>query len=184
MARRKENRTKKRIRPVIWVLLALVILGTVSGGVLAYLSASAGSASNELSVANHPTVTVDANNNITVTDPGYAVYLRAMVVVTWENTENDNVLMDLPVENTDYLLTLDSEWKKIGDFYYYTEKIDTTVTTNPIDALAAKTTRDGYALTATVVAQTVQAVGQTDGDTPVDAAQDAWGVTAAQITGS
>lgn len=182
MARGKYEVPRKRINPIMWVILAFAVLSAVSGGVSAYLSASSDSVSNEFSVAEHPTVTVNPNGSITVTDPGYAVYLRAAVVVNWTSTTNGNILATAPVENVDYTLELNGDWKQIGDFYYYLRKIQTDVTSTPIIKLTPKATKNGYELTITVVAQTIQAVGQTDGPSPVDAVYDAWGVTADQIT--
>lgn len=183
MARGKYEASRKRRSPFFGILLVLAIIGATIGGVTAYLSLSSGQVTNQFDDASHPVVAVNHDNSITVQDMGYAVYLRAMVVVNWKNTSG-GILAEMPVENTDYFLSLGDRWKIIDGFYYYTSKIQENTTTEPVVTIASKTEKEGYQLEVTVVAQTVQAIGQTDANPPVDAVEDAWGVTAEQITGS
>lgn len=182
MARGKYEAPRKRRPPIFWILLVLAVLGTTTGGVAAYLSLSSGEVTNKFDNGPQPEVWVNPINTITVRDVGYAVYLRAAVVVNWKN-DSGEILADMPVKDTDYSLSLGEGWKNIDGFYYYTSKIQTNITTAPVVTVTAKTEKPGYELQVTVIAQTIQAIGQTDGNTPVDAVKDAWGVTGEEITG-
>lgn len=182
MARGKYEAPRKRRSPIFWILLALAIFGATTGGVAAYLSLSSGEVTNEFDNGSQPVVAVNTDNSITVQDKGYAVFLRAAVVVNWQNDSNE-ILADMPVKDTDYSLSLGDGWKNIDGFYYYTSKIQADTKTAPVVTITTKTEKSGYELKVTVIAQTVQAIGQTDGNTPVDAVKDAWGVTEAEITG-
>lgn len=174
-----ETHRKGRIFPDVWILWILVVLWIGIGGAAAYLSVSAGSVSNQFTAAEHPTVTVNGDNSITVDAHGYAVYLRAAVVVNWKN--DDHVLAQMPIKNTDYVLTLGNDWKEINGFYYYQPVISSTATTTPVVTLKELSKKGGYELEVTVAAQVVQAVGQTDDD-PKSAVEDAWSISEEQIT--
>ena len=182
MARGKYEAPHKRRSPIFGILLALVIFGATTGGVAAYLSLSSGEVTNKFDNGPPSVVEVNADNTITVRDLGYAVYLRAAVVINWIN-DSGEILADVPVKDTDYSLSLGDGWKNIDGFYYYSSKIQADTKTDPVVTMTTKTVKAGYELKITVIAQTVQAIGQTDGNTPVDAVKDAWGVTEAEITG-
>ncbi len=177
----KREIPRKRKPLLMRVLLTVAVAGLAVVGVAAYLSHSSNSVKNDFSVENHPVVTV-SDSGITVTDPGYAVYLRAAVVVNWVNKENGNILAVQPVAGTDYTLTVNEDWKQGDDgFYYYTEAITSGVEKlSPVAVTQIKANGD-YTLKVSIAAQTVQAVGTTDGDSPVDAVQDAWGEAAANL---
>lgn len=189
----EHKRTNKRISPLLWVILIILLLGASVGGVSAYLSASTGALENSFTVDEHPTVKVNADNSITVTNSGYAVYLRAAIVVNWVNEANGNILAEIPEkgDSGDYSLTLGDNWVKHTDgFYYYRSKImanTTDTTTTPVVTTLSDNTDspnpEGYTLSMRIAAQTVQAVGTTD-STNADAVEDAWGITAAEITGT
>lgn len=187
MADKQQNKRTTRYSLLLWLILILLLLGASVGGAAAYLSASRGPLVNTLVVDEHPTITVN-DDTITVQDPGYAVYLRAAVMVNWKNTSNGNLLAEVPTEGTDYNLSLGTNWFLHTDgFYYYKDKMfDGENDANmplPAFTLNPITTKTGYELTMKIAAQTVQAVGTTDtGDK--DAVEDAWGVTPQQITGT
>lgn len=186
MAREQQNTATKRTSPLLWLILILLLLGSTVGGVSAYLSASSNELKNEFQVDKPPTVTV-TDNSITVEDPGYAVYLRAAVVVNWKSTTTGNLLAEIPQEGEgkDYTLTAGDGWFKHSDgFYYYKGVIDNGISETIPITLTTISSKDGYALTIQIAAQTVQAVGTTDGADPIDAVVDAWGITAGQILGS
>ena len=185
MARGKYQAKPKLIIPIVYILLILLIVGAVGGGVVAYLSTATDPITNRFTFAEQPSsAIVNENNNITVEDPGYGVYLRAAVVANWENTTDASIWAAEPVEGVDYTLTLGNGWKKIDGFYYYTQMIQDDTTTPPVVVCTEKTHLDGFAITVKVMAQTIQARGATDGAAPKDAVYDAWGVTTQQITGS
>ena len=192
MADKQQNKRTTRYSLLLWLILILLLLGASVGGAAAYLSASRGPLNNTMAVDEHPTITVDENNKITVSDSennplGYAVYLRAAVVVSWKNTENGNLLAKIPVEGTgkDYKLTTGTDWKEINGFYYYTKVITDNkavparVTLSKTDSAPDKT---GYELTLQIAAQAIQALGTTDADSNKYAVEDAWDVTPQQIT--
>ena len=170
---------KRTISPVIWIVLILAVLGMSFGGARAYLSHTGGEVENSFTTEVHPTITVSDDYKVTVSNTNYAVYLRAAVVVNWDNNNTDTVLA---AKSGEYTLTSGDGWVLHGDFYYYNQAVtDGTIGTPVITASGAK---DGYTLKVDVAVQAIQAVGQTDGDSPVDAVFDAWGITAGEIKGT
>lgn len=166
MNRGQTEHTKKKNKTVFWLLLAAVVLSLAAGGVSAYLSMASNSVTNEFTEAGYPTVTVDGTS-VSVNPNGYGVYLRIAVDAYWEK---DGEI--LPEEPTGY--TVSSDFKKIGDFYYYRSVITEATTITPVVTYTAATNGDSLAVN--VAAQIIQAVGETDDGTKT-AVQDAWGVT-------
>lgn len=179
MSNGKEINRGKRMRVFVAALLVLVIAGASIGGVAAYLSGTSQPVTNDLKTANEPALGVNADNSIVVNHYyfGYAVFLRAAVVVNWENTETHSLVAEVPVEGTDYSLTVDgTQWFRHTDgFYYYKGIIQENKVTAPVVKITPLRERDGYQLTVKVVAQTIQAVGETDvgGKDPVEVE---WGI--------
>lgn len=189
MSHSKYQKKTKRILPLVLILIAL--LGTVTGGVVAYLSYSTPVVSNtfradtELDPVVTETMENNVKSNVAVTvsqDLKHAVYVRAAIVATWRNEtapENKEIVLPMnPVEGTDYVLTLNQEkWFKQGDFYYYKDAVNPGETTLALIQECAPTVEmDGYVLNVEIMAQTIQALGSTDANgTP--AVTDAWGVT-------
>ena len=178
MNRKKHKIPQKQKNISIIILLLIALLSAATGGVVAYLSASTGSLKNEFERAADPIVITKEDNSIEVKDSGYAVYLRAAVVVNWIN--NDHILAEIPKEGVDYTITLGDGWKEIGSFYYYKSAISSDTTTSPVVQIEEITNKKGYELEASVSAQIVQAVGTTDVENKA-AVEDAWGVTAANL---
>ena len=129
------RRSAKYRRAVIF-LLAVLCVSLVVGSVYAYLKWSAGTVNNTFSIETpiDPTVsetftsgnTVKKNVAVNVGNPGYSVYVRAAVVITWKNSTGE-VLGTKPVQDTDYTLTLGSDkWFCEDGYYYYKsyEKLD------------------------------------------------------------
>ena len=172
--------------PAIWVILALAITIAGIGGARAYLSAASSPATYELVTADYPTVSVTCGENsgaISV-NAAYPVYVRCYVAVNWKSTSGDgNILADMPVKGTDYELSMAAGWRTIGDFYYYDTAIQTYSSAAPVVTVIPKTVKDGYKLNVTLIAQVIQADGETDADGK-KAVENAWGVTVQQITGS
>lgn len=181
--------------PVIsWVLIVIAVLGLLIGGVAAYLSDYTGAVANDF-LADQPTdpvvledtftedSTTKTNVKVDVGKPGYAVYVRAMVVVTWKDAAG-KVLGVAPVPGTDYFIeynTNDWYYRDSDGFYYYKQSVafdgsneETTKTSvliktcYPIDGK----TPAGYGLNVEIIAQTIQALGDTDGGK--SAVEDAW----------
>ena len=156
------------------VVLTFAILLTVGfGAVYAYLSA-ADSSTNTFTPADSldPSVSVSTSSSqvtasVTVTDAGYPVYVRAVVVVNWIK---DGQICATPA-GASYMVRTQNDWRKVGDFYYYTSAVTGLSDTIEVDY----TTVDGYTVQAQVICQTIQAVGTTDDDSAT-AVFDAWGV--------
>ena len=173
------------------LILLLLLLALSVGGVTAFLSTSDGPLTNSFKVEENPGMGVNPpenenpvyNNDITVNTisydySGYAVFLRAAVVVNWE--KDGDILAEMPVEGTDYELTLNQTtsegigWTKLSDGFYYYQAVISERAQYPAPVTITRKGNEGE-LKVTVLAQTVQAVGTTDvGDEP--AVYDAWGV--------
>ncbi len=126
--------------------------------------------------------TTKSNVAVKVGDTGYAVYVRAAVVVTWK--KGNEVLGTKPVEGVDY--TLDpgnAKWELKSDgYYYYSDPVasgDTTELLIKSLSVCGPAPEEGFTLSVEIIAQTIQAEGETDGDERVLAVTDAWGYTPA-----
>lgn len=184
MSHGKYESRKKPVPVLVWILIVLALVGMSFGGAVAYLSASTPQVENDFTVASAPNPQVYNNNNgeyyVDIGDPGYAVYVRAAVVVNWKNKEG-NVLAVAP---TEFSITPGDNWFEHGGFYYYNEAVNNETVANPIfTSISANTSKTGYTLTVDVAVQTIQALGTTDEDN-VDAVKDAWGMSASEITGA
>ena len=176
---------KRRRNPIGFILLAfLAVLSMGVGGTVAYLSASR-SLENSFQVSPNPTVVVNDNYSISVT-ADYSVYVRASVVVTWQD-ENNHILGQVPEEGKDYSIvwnwgsdnaanTEDDPWfQGDGGFWYCKTPITSEATPTLISSFSNLTQKDGYTLCVEVLAQAIQAIGTTDRD-DIKAVVDAWNV--------
>lgn len=170
---------KLKIWAAVLTILVLLVAGT--GGVYAYLSASSGPVSNtftpEMTVdpsATIATTGVGQTYNVTVNvpDAGYAVYVRAAVVVTWKN--GNQIFSQMP----EYTVTFsDVNWFEDDGFYYYKLPVPSSAPLNlEVNVASSTPPAEGYKIHVEVISQTIQAVGTVDGgQTP--AVTDAWKVT-------
>lgn len=185
----KYQKKPKGLPLITMVLIAILIISISAGSVVAWLSITGGQVENSFVPDDDPVLTIDetfdnkvkSNVAVNVGDTGYAVYVRAAIVVNWKSREDGNVLGQKPVLNDDYILTLnDTDWFCKDGFYYHKAMVNTgDSTANLITTCLLKdgvTPPQGYDLNVEIIAQTIQALGTTDaGDTP--AVKDAWGVT-------
>lgn len=192
----RERKFHKKIPLASWLLI-LVALGSLgTGTVAAYLSYATKPVTNTFQVAQavDPTVNETFNDkektnvSVNVGNTSYSVYVRAAVVVTWKNAEDGNVLGKVPVEGTDYEITFDeTNWFFKDGFWYHREAVNSQGNTaDLITSCKMKegaTAPEGYTLNVEILAQTIQALGWTDGDdsvTPtvpsIPAVTDAWKV--------
>ena len=175
---------------------------------MAYLSTSIGGVSNIFrpAVEKVPNILEGDDGNtfdgitkekvrVSVGATGYAVYVRAAIVVNWEENKEDaegkkTIIADTgvfhgdaPIAGEDYIIDLNVEtnepWFCGADgFYYHKAMINSEgVTADLIKSCKMVTGKvpDGYHLKVQIIAQTIQAVGGTDADnTP--AVTDAWKV--------
>ncbi|MBO7376115.1 MAG: hypothetical protein J6V01_03325 [Clostridia bacterium] len=182
-------KTKKLI---IITSLVLILAMALTGTVYAILHGASNTATNTLTPDsdNTPEVAETFENgvkyNVKFTNTAdYSVYVRAAVVVTWQNADGE-VHSVRPITNTnasiaDYQLDIDStDWffDAESGLYYYKHPVpggeSTTVLLN--NCRQTGTAPAGYKLHVELVCQTVQAKGTTD-DGNVPAVVDAWGVT-------
>lgn len=169
-------------------LIGILVLALFSYGIAAYLKRSAGSAENEIGKAESvsPGIsedfggTVKKNVIVTVGETGYSVYVRAAVTVEWKSQEADStVLAEMPELDIDYSMQLNPEgWIPGSDgYYYYKDPVESGGQTAVLLRLCEQlrdAPQEGYGLSVTIAAQTIQAAGWTDSGT-VPAVTDAWG---------
>jgi hypothetical protein len=115
---------------------------------------------------------------VNVGDTDYPVYVRATIVVTWQNNEGE-IYGTVPEEGVDYVLTINtSKWdyNNTDHFYYYRDAVPSNTSTQALITNCRELNEgpaEGYTLSVDVIAQTVQAVGGTD-DESHSASADAW----------
>ncbi len=192
---------KKNSKRSISLLASVLVIALSVITVAAYLFINLGPLTNKFqpAVAQDPTVlNTDGKYSVQVPNNGYAVYVRAAIVVNWQYKDgegNVKVLGDVPVLGTDYTLTTNSiEWFKGSDGFYYrkamvtpTGNVEFVNTEALVTSFAKKKefveyddngdgTSDKYYLNIDVISQTIQALGTTD-DGDIPAVVDAWHVT-------
>lgn len=121
----------------------------------------------------------DVYFKVGITD--YPVYVRAAIVITWQN-EAGVVYFSDPINNSDYTIDLNlTEWDLRSDgFYYFKNAVKSGGKTSNLINLCKQISAapvDGYTLSVEIIVQTVQAVGSTDGENgapETDAWKDAW----------
>lgn len=161
------------------VSVALLLTFAVSGTV-AYLTANTGSLVNTFTPG---TVVPDieetrgetVKSNVYIKNTGTAdAYVRAMVVVTWQNDAGE-VYPKMPEAGTDYTIEFGDNWTPVGNYWYYNGIVkgvvnDTVDQTTPLIVTCSSVVDnepEGYNLHVEVLAQAVQATEE--------AAQNAWG---------
>ena len=184
---------KKARRMVICAFVAVLLVAAITAGsVVAYLKLNTGTVQNDFSVAPEHTPVIDESFDGTIKqdvkvdigNPGYAVYVRAAIVITWKNTDG-NVLGQAPVKDADYVIELNTEaWFEEGGFYYCRNYVnsdsgsgnDSPVLIESVKLKDGAVVPAGYTLNVEIITQTIQAAGKTD-DTETPAVTDAWGIT-------
>lgn len=167
-------------RSFVLVASVLVLLLAVAGGTLAWLTANTGPVVNTFTPA-HVTCQVDetfdgtTKSDVKVKNAGdIPAYIRAYIIVTWKDSDG-NVYGQLPVEDTDYTMTMGSNGWTPGDggYWYCNTAIDSGgFTPVLIDSCTSKNSApdDNYNLSVEIMAEAIQSV-------PEEAVEDAWGVT-------
>lgn len=164
----------------IWIvaLIVIALLAAGIGGTIAYLNLRSEPVVNTFTAGTGPIPeVVETFNGTTKSDVKVRIdgstntpsLVRAAIVLNLTDDEG-NVLAQLPVEGTDYTMTLATDgWTKIGDYYYYNSIVQPGGETSVL-LRECRTLSSDYHLTVNVIAQTVQAA-------PADAAAQAWGVS-------
>ena len=169
------------------LLIAILLLSVATvGGSLAYIFTNTDPVKNtftpsEVTCKINESMNGTEKKDVTVTNTGdTAAYIRAAVVVTWQNAAGE-VLGELPVAGTDYVISFDTaNWKESNGYYYYTGKVAAGATTPEalINSCTVKTKApvDGYTLHVEIIADAVQADGGSKvGDVWKPAVEQAWG---------
>lgn len=172
----------KNMKKMLVLLTALiVVLCAAVGGTVAYLATSTGSVTNTFTPTSVSTVIIEdfkgsVKNEVTIKNNGDVdVYIRAAVVVTWQNNEG-TVLGQEPEAGSDYTI----DWKmnnwigpKNDGYYYYTKSVSKDHTTGVLftDCKPLKAApMDGYTLHVEIISEAIQAE-------PTSVVAGAWGVT-------
>lgn len=175
------GKTPKVILLVVSLLLVMVLS---IGGTLAWLTAETKPVVNTFTPGEVTTTVVeklegDVKNDVQIRNDEKSVdaYIRAMVVVTWQN-EDGNVYGTAPVENKDYSITwsgttTEGGWFKGFDGYYYHKAAVkpggfTSVLFTECKPVEGKAP-EGYHLCVEVISSAIQAL-------PTDAVKEAWKV--------
>jgi len=186
----KHNTLMDSKRKVVAMLASLVLLAVISvGTTLAFMKMNANSLTNTFTAASEEQPEINENfrqGDLTKSDvkvdvgtPGYGVYVRAKVLINWSDSNGKVLAVTPPVEGTDYTISInESDWDDGGDgYWYYKQPISNGVTNNLIETCTVNREApvSGYTLQVDILAQTIQAVGETDAG--VAAVTDAWGAT-------
>ena len=171
-------------RSLVLVVSVLALVLAVAGGTLAWLSANTTPVTNTFTPAQVTCTVVEDFDGTTKKDvqikntSNIPAYIRAYVVVTWKDAQG-NVYGKLPIagEGKDYTMTMpnNTKWVKNGDYWYYTEAVAAGgYTEKLIDEckLIGPPPADDYSLSVEIIAEAIQSQ-------PVDAVNQAWGVTIA-----
>lgn len=173
----KKSIKKKRL---ILTLSIVLVLSLAVGGTLAYIAAKTDNVENQFERA-YVTCQVNANDNGTfdVTNTGNVdAYIRAAIVVNWMDSSGN--VRGIAPASTDYKLGVNhADWwhdPKLGYYYYKYSVIPTGVTEDLVTSISVNdTVPSDYELSVEVVAEAIQADGDTDNGA-VPAYQDAWGI--------
>lgn len=171
---KKKSRLKKADRAVLLLVSLVLVLSAAIGGTLGYLTGQV-SVTNTMQVGEF-TTEIDEDtedgvkSNVTVQNTGdYDAYIRAVVVVTWQN-ENGEVYPVAPVANENYTIEYGNQWSEHGGFYYYNgvvgAKQSTSYLINSCKPMEGKAP-EGYDLNVEILASAIQAE-------PAQAVKDAW----------
>ena len=167
-----------KTKPVALVALLLLLCCTVAGTV-AFLVTSTDPVTNTFTPASVSTeVNEDfdgiTKSNVTIKNTGNIdAYIRATVVVNWASDKEVGVVSGTaPKEGTDYTIEWTmSNWIKVGDYYYYTQKVAANGATEQLftncKLLDGANVPDGYHLQVTILADGIQAE-------PVHVVADVW----------
>lgn len=180
--RRKHRRRYHRRKPSLLLIALMAILAAAVGNTIAYLFTSTDPVTNTFTATNVTTDIVEeiegqVKNNVTVKNTGdIEAYIRATVVVTWQN-EQGNIY---PAVDGDYAIawTMDG-WAKSGNYYYYTSPVaakdSTKVLFTGCEPVQGKAP-EGYHLVVEVLASAIQSE-------PKSAVLKAWGVDPTNLKG-
>ena len=187
----KQKIPRKKWLPIL--LIAILLVTVVTASVIAKYIKNTDAVKNTFKPAASVTPeiieefeehdnTLKKNVHFKVGTTEYPVYVRATIVITWQNKDGI-VYFSEPNKDGDYTIDLNlTDWVYNEDdgFYYYTKYVESgKETTNLINECKQINAApvEGYTLSVEIIVQTVQAIGYTDEDNPngvIPAYQDAW----------
>lgn len=184
---RKSRKHLRKSKPSLLLITLVVLLGVLVGSTVAYLVANTGSIANSFVPAKITTdITEDFNgsvkNNVQVKNTGEVdAFIRATVVVTWQNDAGE-VYPTAPVVGTDYTVSYPGNgWVKHTDGYYYYTSVVKPDESTGILLTDCKPLKDapaeGYTLHVEILATAIQSE-------PITAVTDAWGVNPKTLGGN
>lgn len=118
---------KIRIKPVLLLILAAMILTSGIGGTMAYIVTSDGPVENVFGPAYVTSEVYEptwedgmlTKENVKIQNTGNIdANIRAAIIVTWKDADG-NTMPQKPVEGTDYTLEIGDNWTLNGSYYYY-----------------------------------------------------------------
>lgn len=168
----------RRMKRTAALLLAMAALLSVAiGGTVAYLVAVTPTVTNsfaspELETEIRESFDGDVKNNVRIANTGgVAAYIRAAVVVTWQNAAGQ-IYAQRPVAGRDYDVRWSlNGWTSSGNYYYHSAPVAPGGETGVLfTGCRPKTAApaEGYALHVEILSEAVQAE-------PESAVREAWG---------
>lgn len=181
---KQEKRRNSRKGLIAAVALVLLLCAAV-GGTLAWITTQTNPVVNTFTPA-HVTCRVDedfsdgSKKNVKIENTSdIDAYIRAAIVVNWADASGN--VSATPVAESDYTMSLNlanSGWVKGSDgYYYYTSPVKPGDKTGILITSClpiANAAPAGYDLQVTILAEAIQAAGETSNGTK--AVVDAWGV--------
>ena len=172
------RRRKSRSKATLLLASLLMILAVGVFGSLAYLVDTSAEVTNtfipgKVDPGIEEQFDGSVKENVVITNTGNVpAYIRAMIVVTWVDEKN-NVLLEKPVQGTDYTMSGPvTGWQKGSDgYYYWSEKVsEGEATGNLITECEQLAQKEGYSLSVEILTQSIQA-------DPKTAVESVWPVT-------
>lgn len=177
---------KRNNKRKVFLCSLILILAVTAGVTIAYLTMRTNKVTNTFSAAF---VTTDieeeidnhVKNDVKVKNTGdIDAYIRAAVVVTWQNAAGD-VWGTMPVEGTDYSIewTLDNWFVGSDGFYYYKNPVEPEESTKILFTECqikegVNAPEENYYLNVEILASGIQAE-------PKTTVESVWGVTTEEI---
>lgn len=176
MNRRKNRSVKKRVSVILTgILLALLLLSIAPAAldtVVAYMFKKSAEVTNVLEAANvtievEETFTNNVKENVHIRNSGNTpVYIRVAIVEYWMK---DGVYVAKPEGVTPNKDIADGDWMKIGELYYYINRVEVNGETTDLIRKATTDLPEGYTYHMDIHAEAIQAL-------PEKAVKEAWGL--------
>lgn len=155
-------------KAVVLAVLTLCLAAIVIGTTLAFIIVRTNSIKNQFDPPNLDINIIEGNNIKNTGD--VPVYVRAVVVANWVNTEDGSILSTQPELGDDYSMEIDTEnWFMGSDgFYYCKAPLEADASAPELVSRATPLTQmNGYELQVKLIASAIQT-------TPTEAVETAW----------